>query len=43
MPTVSLRKALYNECVRQGEDPTEYVNSVVKERLTEEYDTEIKQ
>jgi len=38
MPTVSLRKALYDECIRQGEDPTEYVNGVVKEQLSEEYD-----
>jgi len=41
MPTVSLRKALYDECVRQGVEPTDYANQAVKEKLREEHDAEI--
>lgn len=41
MPTVSLRKALYDECVRQGVEPTEYANQAVKEKLREEHDAEV--
>jgi len=41
MPTVSLRKALYDECVRQGVEPTEYANQAVKEKLRDEHDAEV--
>jgi hypothetical protein len=41
MPTISLRKALYDECIRQGVEPGEYANEVVKEKLREEYESEI--
>jgi hypothetical protein len=40
MPAVSLRKALYDECIRQGVEPSEYANKAVKELLAEEHNVD---
>lgn len=41
MPAISLRKALYDECVRQGVEPSEYANQAVKEQLETEFGAEV--
>lgn len=41
MPAVSLRKALYDECIRQGVEPTEYANKAVKAELERDFDAEV--
>ena len=41
MPTVSLRKALYDECIRQDEEPTEFANKAVQEMLEKEHNAEV--
>lgn len=41
MPTIALRKALYDECIRQGEKPAEFANEAVGRMLVEEHDAEV--
>lgn len=41
MPSINLRRALYDEVVRQGEDPAEVANETVAKYLQEEHDVEV--
>jgi hypothetical protein len=41
MPAISLRKALYDECIRQGEEPAEYANQALREKLESEHGVEV--
>jgi len=41
MPSVTLRKALYDECIRHDEEPTDFVNNAVAEKLADEYNIEV--
>jgi hypothetical protein len=41
MPSVTLRKALYDECIRHDEEPTDFVNHAVAEKLSEEHGVEV--
>jgi len=35
MPALNLKKALYDELIRRGEEPTKFVNELVEKRLKE--------
>lgn len=35
MPALNLRKALYDEIIRKGEDPTKLLNELVEKHLKE--------
>lgn len=41
MPSVNLRKAFYDELVRQGDEPAEAVNKAISKYLKEKYDIEV--
>ena len=41
MPTLNLRKPLYDALIRNGEDPTEVTNEAVEAYLRDEHGEEI--
>lgn len=41
MPSINLRKPVYDELIRQDEDPVEYVNRVMADHIKAEYDVEV--
>jgi hypothetical protein len=41
VPTLNLRKPLYDEIIRHNDDPTEVVNESVAKHIQDEYDVEI--
>lgn len=41
MPSINLRKNLYDELVRIGEDPTEAANEATTKYLEDEHDIEV--
>lgn len=41
MPSVNLRKPLYDELVRQGDEPKDAVNEAVEQYLNDEHGVEV--
>lgn len=41
MPAINLRKAFYDELVRQGDDPVAAANEAVEEYIRDRYDVEV--
>jgi len=42
MPSINLRKPLYDAAIKNGEDPADLVNECVAEHLREEHNLDIK-
>lgn len=41
MPSINLRKPVYDELIRQDKEPVEYVNRVMADHISEEFDVEV--